>query len=113
MRSSANVLIYVNVQKAIDAGLKFFLSSNGVILTEGDESGYLRPEFFLRVTDKNGKDLDYSISSADNAAAASTQTKQSIPMTTQGKSTIAVGFPETRKPDAVDDLQEKTEKLVL
>lgn len=57
IRNSANILIYVDVQKALDAGLKFFLSSNGVVLTEGDESGYLSPQFFQRVTDKEGNEL--------------------------------------------------------
>ncbi|KAJ7889229.1 KptA family-domain-containing protein [Mycena leptocephala] len=37
MRGSSQILIFVDVQRAIDAGLKFFLSDNGVILTEGDE----------------------------------------------------------------------------
>ena len=57
MRNSANILIYVDVQKALEAGIKFFLSSNGVVLTEGDDHGYLRPEFFQKVTDKNGSEL--------------------------------------------------------
>ncbi|KIP02297.1 hypothetical protein PHLGIDRAFT_16631 [Phlebiopsis gigantea 11061_1 CR5-6] len=57
MRNSASILIYVDVQKALDAGIKFYLSSNGVILTEGDEHGFLRAEFFRRVVDKKGSEL--------------------------------------------------------
>ena len=49
MRNSSQILIYVNVQKAIDAGIKFYLSANGVVLTEGDERGFLLPQFFSRV----------------------------------------------------------------
>lgn len=49
MRTSSQVLIFINLQKALDAGIKFFLSNNGVILTEGDDEGFLRPEFFERV----------------------------------------------------------------
>jgi 2'-phosphotransferase len=49
MRGSSQILIFVDVQRAIDAGLKFFLSDNGVILTEGDERGILGTQFFLRV----------------------------------------------------------------
>jgi len=49
MRSSSQVLIYVDVDKAISAGIKFYISANGVVLTEGDERGYLRPEFFSLV----------------------------------------------------------------
>ena len=52
MRNSAQVLIYIDVQKALDAGIAFFLSANGVVLTEGDERGFLSPEYFLRVEDR-------------------------------------------------------------
>src|SRR5262245_51130304 len=51
MRQSSQILIYIDVQKAIDSGIKFYLSSNGVVLTEGDENGYLRPQFLKRVED--------------------------------------------------------------
>lgn len=49
MRASSQILIYVDVQKAIYAGFKFWLSNNGVVLTEGDSNGFLAPEFFQRV----------------------------------------------------------------
>ncbi|KAJ6559168.1 KptA family-domain-containing protein [Mycena vulgaris] len=49
MRGSSQVLIFVNVQRALDEGIKFFLSNNGVILTEGDERGILGTQFFDRV----------------------------------------------------------------
>lgn len=49
MRKSSQILIFVNVQKALDVGIEFHLSENGVVLTEGDEKGYLKPEFFERV----------------------------------------------------------------
>jgi len=49
MRNSSQILIFVNVQKALDAGIKFYLSANGVVLTEGDSNGFLSPELFLRV----------------------------------------------------------------
>lgn len=50
MRPTSTVLVYVSVPKAMAAGIKFFLSSNGVVLTEGDpETGLLKPEFFERV----------------------------------------------------------------
>jgi 2'-phosphotransferase len=52
MRESAQVLIYIDVQNALDAGISFFLSENGVVLTEGDGSGFLSPEYFLRVEDR-------------------------------------------------------------
>lgn len=49
MRATAQILIFIDVQKALDAGIHFHLSENGVVLTEGDASGFLAPEFFQRV----------------------------------------------------------------
>ncbi|KAH9924824.1 KptA family-domain-containing protein [Amylocystis lapponica] len=46
MRNSSQILISIDVQKAIDAGIKFHMSMNGVVLTDGDAAGFLRPEFF-------------------------------------------------------------------
>jgi len=54
MRNKSQVFIYIDVQKALDAGLKFYLSSNGVVLSEGDEKGFIRPQFFKRVVDAKG-----------------------------------------------------------
>jgi len=51
MRNSSQILIFVDVQKALDAGITFYLSANGVVLTEGNINGFLSPEFFLRVED--------------------------------------------------------------
>ncbi|CAL1715165.1 unnamed protein product [Somion occarium] len=55
MRQSAQILIHVDVQAAIDAGLKFFMSDNGVILTSGNERGILEPRFFEKVEQRQGK----------------------------------------------------------
>lgn len=49
MRMSSTVLIYVDINAALDKGIPFFVSENGVILTEGDEQGVLPYEFFSRV----------------------------------------------------------------
>jgi len=57
MRKSAQVLIYIDVRKALDAGMFFFLSENGVVLTEGDEHGILSTEYFLRVEDRQGRPI--------------------------------------------------------
>ncbi|THH10352.1 hypothetical protein EW145_g1381 [Phellinidium pouzarii] len=54
MRSRSEVLIYVDVDKALREGIKFHLSDNGVVLTPGDASGFLSPKFFKRVTDLKG-----------------------------------------------------------
>lgn len=71
MRKSAQVLIYLDVQKALDAGISFSLSENGVVLTEGDERGYLSTTYFLRVEDRQGRPLpDWPVSSPENQAGA-------------------------------------------
>ena len=57
MRKSSQILIFVDVQKALGAGVKFYLSANGVVLTEGDDQGFLRPEFFSRVETADRKAL--------------------------------------------------------
>lgn len=54
MRNSADIFIYIDVQKALGAGYKFQLSANGVILTTGNEKGFLPPEFFSRVERRVG-----------------------------------------------------------
>lgn len=57
MRQSSSVFIYVDVEKALQAGLNFYLSSNGVVLSEGDSRGFINPRFFQRVTDAKGNAL--------------------------------------------------------
>src|SRR5579859_5310489 len=57
MRKSSQVLIYVDLRKALAAGIKFHLSDNGVILTEGDERGFLDPKFFSKVENANGSPI--------------------------------------------------------
>ncbi|KAL5536819.1 TPT1 [Sanghuangporus sanghuang] len=57
LRNKSQVLIYVDLDKAIRAGIHFYLSANGVVLTKGDETGFLRPEYFQRVTDALGSPL--------------------------------------------------------
>ncbi len=49
MRKSSQVLIFIDVAKALQAGIKFYLSANGVVLTPGNAKGYLKPKFFQRV----------------------------------------------------------------
>ena len=50
MRRTANVLIWVDVRRSMEeAGLKWWRSANGVILTEGDEGGMVPMRFVRRV----------------------------------------------------------------
>ncbi|KAK7185044.1 hypothetical protein DPSP01_002869 [Paraphaeosphaeria sporulosa] len=52
MRRSSTVLVYVDILAAMEKGVKFFVSENGVILTEGDDKGLLPYEFFKRVENR-------------------------------------------------------------
>lgn len=82
MRNSSQILIYVNVQKALSAGIKFYLSANGVVLTDGNERGYLDPQFFQRIVDVKGKPVPkYHVSEAP-VASASTSSDPAAPAET-------------------------------
>ncbi|KAI5273817.1 hypothetical protein E4T47_02811 [Aureobasidium subglaciale] len=54
MRNSSSVLVYVDIKKAMEAGVKFWKSENGVILSEGDENGVIGLQFFNKVEDRTG-----------------------------------------------------------
>ena len=45
-RFDTNVKIYINMSLAMSEGIKFYRSSNNVILTPGDSEGYLKPKYF-------------------------------------------------------------------
>jgi 2'-phosphotransferase len=64
MRSSAQVLIYLNVQKALDDGVPLFLSANSVILSPGlGPQGIISPIYFaavVRAKDKTTFDPDFT-----------------------------------------------------
>jgi len=54
MRNSSSVLVYVDIKKAVGAGIKFWKSENGVILSEGDVNGLIGLQFFSKVEDRTG-----------------------------------------------------------
>lgn len=51
MRSTCQVLIYVDVAKAIADGIDFFLSENQVVLSGGNAEGFIPPTYFKAVLD--------------------------------------------------------------
>jgi len=58
MRFTCTVLIYVDLEKALRDGIKFFKSENGVVLTEGERGeGYLSKEYFKKVVTNKGEVL--------------------------------------------------------
>ena len=48
MRKTSQVMIFIDVPKAMANGIKFYKSSNGVILSDGI-NGVIQTEYFLRV----------------------------------------------------------------
>jgi 2'-phosphotransferase len=58
MRKSCDVCIYIDGRKCSEAGITFYKSDNGVLLTAGvDNQGTLPVEYFSHVTDREGKVL--------------------------------------------------------
>ena len=58
MRPGCTLLVYLDAGAALAAGLKLFMSANGVILCPGDAERYVAPEFFLRVVNtQDGTEL--------------------------------------------------------
>ncbi|EFA02080.1 tRNA 2'-phosphotransferase 1 [Tribolium castaneum] len=49
IRKNVQVLIYIDVAKALSDGIKFYMSSNGVILSPGNEKGILEPKYFWKI----------------------------------------------------------------
>ena len=45
----SQIFIYINLERAFAAGIKFYLSEDGTVSTPGDEKGLLAPKFFSRV----------------------------------------------------------------
>lgn len=57
IRSNCQVFIYVDLKAALKAGIPFFLSSNGVVLSPGNEQGVIVPLYFSKVCDSFGRRL--------------------------------------------------------
>ncbi|KAI5953130.1 TPT1 [Candida jiufengensis] len=59
IRKTANVLIYLNIEKCLDQGFEFYKSLNNVILSSGDSNGIIQWEFISKIVDlNNGSELD-------------------------------------------------------
>jgi hypothetical protein len=71
-RQDVDVLIYIDLPKAMAAGVKFYMSSNGVVLTRGvGESGVLPAVYFSRAVRRRGSTLEeLPLLLHDSAAAA-------------------------------------------
>lgn len=54
VRSNAQVFIYIDLNKALADNIQFYESENGVVLSPGDPTGYLKPKYFLKVVTSSG-----------------------------------------------------------
>ena len=52
MRSSSDILVFLDAKKALKAGLKLWLSANGVILCSGNDKGIIPIEMLKRVEER-------------------------------------------------------------
>ncbi|KAK5742248.1 tRNA 2'-phosphotransferase [Elasticomyces elasticus] len=55
MRKSSTVLVFLDVSKAMDAGIKLWMSDNGVVLSEGNAEGLIPLEVLRLVEDRTGE----------------------------------------------------------
>lgn len=56
MRASCDILIYIDMKKALDDGFTFFLSANHVVLCPGDRKGLLPPRYFREVVNRRTRE---------------------------------------------------------
>ncbi|SZF04430.1 unnamed protein product [Blumeria hordei] len=57
MRNDSQILIYVDINSSLADGMKWWLSSNGVALTEGNENGLLPVKYFKKVMGRRERDV--------------------------------------------------------
>ena len=51
-RASCDTLIYLNVDAVLAADIKLYISSNGVVLSPGNKDGFIPPQFFAKIVDR-------------------------------------------------------------
>ncbi|XP_019642437.1 PREDICTED: tRNA 2'-phosphotransferase 1-like [Branchiostoma belcheri] len=49
MRRTCQILVFIDIDAAMRDGLQFFRSANNVILSPGDERGFISPKYFQQV----------------------------------------------------------------
>lgn len=49
--SRPDILIYLDIEKAIKDGIEFYVSKNGVILSPGNQDGIIEPKYFKDVVE--------------------------------------------------------------
>ena len=67
MSNAAEIYIFIDLQRAIDEGFKFYESLNKVILCPGDDQGFLPPKYFRQIWDaENEQFLDPNFEKASS-----------------------------------------------
>jgi len=58
MRYNYEIAIYIDSEKAMNDGMEFFISENGVILSSGFNN-IIDKKYFKKITEKNGKEIKF------------------------------------------------------
>lgn len=79
-RPNSTLRIYLDLQKLLDAGIPVYTSSNGVVLTPGDERGVVEKQYWSKAERKingewhtvleNGKEVEGAEDLANGTAGA-------------------------------------------
>lgn len=59
VRSHSNIIILMDVEKLRMSNLQFFISDNGVILSPGDENGFVSCDFFKEILDLESGQINW------------------------------------------------------
>jgi 2'-phosphotransferase len=51
IRHNSSVLIHIDMKLAMDNGIKFYMSKNGVILSSGNDNGIINAKYIETITD--------------------------------------------------------------
>ena len=55
MRQNCNICIYIDVQKCMNDGIRFFRANNGVLLSRGlNETGCIPCKYFQKIENRDG-----------------------------------------------------------
>lgn len=57
LRETCSVLIHVDINRAIQGGIVFYLSQNGVILSAGDREGIIASKFFAKFVERKDESV--------------------------------------------------------
>lgn len=107
MRKSCEVVIWIDVAKAVAAGMRFFTSQNGVVLTPGDASGLLPTQFFHSVVDRATGQQLHSSSSSTSASSSSSTSSSSSSLQASSSAAYEPNYP-SQKPQAVTTAEAAT-----